>query len=213
MLDTATPPQTAAESLRGAIENEASLKAAHDQKRRALAAAVTAKEKLIASAATGAAVKPDDVLKAEAAVRQAEIEAQLAGNIHAGAVTLRHKAQLAQWYGEAEQLRQAAEAAAQALHAADAEIDRLAEPLRQAIREYSDRLADLEAARSAARFFNSQRDMRNKTNPVLAQQDSGIGDPFVMAAMPGTSHSWPAVKRLDGHDIARRVGLPVARAD
>jgi hypothetical protein len=211
MANVTETKQSAADALRCAIENEAKARAALDKAAGAVRAALAAKNALIESAASGAAVTAADVRAAEEAARSAEIDAALAEQVHAGATKRRHVAQLARWHEEAQQLRQAAEAAAQALRAADAEIDRLAEPLRQAIAARNDLLFDLEAARSAAGFFNSQRDARRTTNPILAQKDSGADDPYIREAMRGSVHSWPAVKTVDGNAVALRLGLTIRR--
>jgi translation initiation factor 2 gamma subunit (eIF-2gamma) len=89
------------QTLQDAIDNEAKQKAAHDAKLAVLAEAIAKKESTIASAAGGAVVRADDLLKLETAARTAEAGVAISGSILAGATRLRHQAEIDLWHEEA----------------------------------------------------------------------------------------------------------------
>ena len=200
-------------ALTKAVDNEMKASTAHDAAVTALRTAQAAKSALIASAASGAAVKREDVRAADEAGRSAEIDAALAEQVHAGATKLRHLAQIDAWHGEAADLRAAIDAAGASLIGTAKEVDRAIEALSAAVDRRNAKAGDYNLALQAAVIFNDGRERRQAMNPVLAALDSGIERPLV----PGLPHHHPGIggqtPDIRAHSIAKPATGGVALAD
>ena len=117
---TGSDSQTA---LNAAMANEARAKETSDKAAGAVRTAKAARDALIETAASGKAVKAEDVRAAEERTRAAEIDAEIAAQIHSTAITQREKAQVARWHDEAAALQAAIDAATDARMSAGAAVD------------------------------------------------------------------------------------------
>lgn len=168
-------------ALAKAIENEASAKASFDSATAAIRTAQAARDALIADAASGKAVRAQDIRAAEERTRQAEIDSEIAAQIHSTAITLREKAQIARWHEEAAELQTAIDTATDARMSAGAAVDEAMNAVRALLEAHKDAGVRFWDSIIAAKHFNGNREARRKTNATMRTRIAieGPADPFV----------------------------------
>jgi len=181
-------------ALTTAIENQRKAQESSNAAAAAVRVAQAARDGLIADAAAGKPVKAQDVREAEEKTRSAEIEAEIARNIHAKSVELRHEAQVAAWHDEARALKAAYDIAVTAREEAYAAVLEGKSKLQALVRVHNDAVSAVRDALDQARIFNGDRPAKRITNPILAAnlQDA----PYVAGIFEGGPNVSPG-KRLE----------------
>jgi hypothetical protein len=166
-------------TLAQATENEAAKRAIAEAKRLDLAAADAARGNLVRAGGAGQQVDSADLLAADEKARAAKAEYDLAHAVHKSALDEFHRAQIDDWHAKSTKLRATIDGVGASLVAAAGDVDKAIDALNAAIEARNALAAEYNEAQRAAVRFNRDRDVRERSNPLMAALDSGIERPTV----------------------------------